>query len=306
VNVAAAHVSAVFPVRHKKGRPEPVGNHGVPNLQSKGKLIYVRSQSLYAGAMWSQRWGTMIWTTATAVPGLSLGALAVLALLLLVVGYRAGQRKPLPRWAPWVVGVAAVVFPLAAAWATPITLPYIFANGTPADATQVNADFSTVVDAINGLKKETSVVTGCEFEPFDSATRRFCSGYGVYISDGSAGGLKAPIRVPAGAVISSVDVWVEDSAGNGIELQVCISSVPNSTTGESKLNCAMTSGTPGITKLTITPPGGIAQGTEASGSRALGLIADSVLFDTEFGTWDGTGWNVNHKVHSAYVHYEVP
>jgi hypothetical protein len=248
----------------------------------------------------------MVWTTVAAVPGLSVGALALLSLLLLVVGYRAGQRKPLPRWAPWVVGVAAVAFPLAAAWATPITLPYIFTNGTTADATQINADFSTVVNAINGLKRQTSVVTACEFEPPDSHTWHLCAGYGAYISDNSAGGLRAPIHVPAGAVISSVDVWVEDSSNNGVELQVCLLSLSNNTIGEGKVTCATTSGAPGITKLTITPSGSLAQGTEAAASSALSLIADSVIFDSEFGTWDGTGWNVNLKVHAAYVHYDLP
>ena len=50
----------------------------------------------------------------------------------------------------------------------------------------------------------------------------------------------------------------------------------------------------------------VASGTESAASSALSLIADSVIFDSEFGTWDGTGWNVNLKVHAAYVHYEVP
>jgi hypothetical protein len=47
-----------------------------------------------------------------------------------------------------VLVVAVVAIPLAA-YATQISVPYTFVNGTPADATEVNANFSTLVSESN-------------------------------------------------------------------------------------------------------------------------------------------------------------
>jgi hypothetical protein len=88
--------------------------------------------------MWGQNWGTMIWgTTVPAVPALGFWGAVFLGAILGAVGVLClkGAR---PRTVALVVFGLALVAPVIAR----ATLPFTFANGTVADATQVNANFS--------------------------------------------------------------------------------------------------------------------------------------------------------------------
>ncbi|MBW2668185.1 MAG: hypothetical protein JRE13_17980, partial [Deltaproteobacteria bacterium] len=100
-----------------------------------------------ANADWgSEEWGTMLWGGgAPEVPMLSLPALGILALSLIIAGLIARRRPGL--FATMMV-VALVLAPLVAN-ATPISMPFIFSNGTIADADDVNANFAVLVGESN-------------------------------------------------------------------------------------------------------------------------------------------------------------
>jgi hypothetical protein len=80
----------------------------------------------------------MIWGGTTAVPALSTWAAIVLGALLLAFGVRR-LRGPRPRVVGALALALAVLVPLSAR-----ALPFVFANGTVADATQVNANFAAL------------------------------------------------------------------------------------------------------------------------------------------------------------------
>jgi hypothetical protein len=249
--------------------------------------------------MWGQNWGQMIWGRASAsVPALSGVALLLLSLLLLVIGYRLGKRQRAPRWLPWITGIGAALLPAAVVRATTFTVPFVFSNGTVADATQVNSNMSTIAAEIDRLRKQTAVVTECEFRPPSGTVGWSCgSGQGgAFITDGNAGGVTGPVHVPAGATITGVDVWVNDSSSTA-DLRVCLQA-PFDSFGSYDLSvpCVTTSGTPGIVKLTI------ATSVLHGSGESFELFMFSV---NSMGTT--VAWpSFNHTVRTAYVHYEVP
>lgn len=93
--------------------------------------------------MWGQNWGQMIWGGLRAVPAMPLWGIALLCGAFVVLGVRfVRARRP-------VVGGAVLVLALAVPLtAKAVTLPFSFTNNTVADATQVNANFTAVANAI--------------------------------------------------------------------------------------------------------------------------------------------------------------
>jgi hypothetical protein len=83
--------------------------------------------------MWSQSWGGM-----TAIGFWSAVALGA---LLVVVGRRFLARQPRPRAVGFLALALASLLPISGAIAA---LPFVFTNGTVADATQVNANFAAL------------------------------------------------------------------------------------------------------------------------------------------------------------------
>jgi hypothetical protein len=90
--------------------------------------------------MWGQKWGTMIWGQLAAVPTTTFVGLLLVGAVLGIVGIRA-LRGTRPRVVARAIFAMALLVPLAAR-----ALPTInsFSNGTVADATQVNANFTAV------------------------------------------------------------------------------------------------------------------------------------------------------------------
>jgi hypothetical protein len=250
--------------------------------------------------MWGLKWGQMIWgATGVAVPAVSGVALLLLSVLLLVVGYRMGKRQRAPRWLPWLTGIGAALLPVAVVRATTFTVPVIFSNGTVAHATQVNTDLSTIAAEIDRLRKQTAVVTDCEFRPRDGNVGYGCleGQSGANITDGTAGGMVGPVNVPQGATITSIDIWVNDSSSTA-NVALCLWA-PFDSFGSNDLSipCVKTSGTPGIVKLTITT--NVVQGN----GEAFELLARSL--DS---SGNDVGWpaSAGLTVRTAYVHYEMP
>ena len=60
---------------------------------------------------------------------------------------RLERREAQRRWGRRAL-LAAIFVPFAA-WAAQVTMPHVFVNGTPADATEVNANFDTLVAESN-------------------------------------------------------------------------------------------------------------------------------------------------------------
>jgi len=71
------------------------------------------------------------------------------------------------------------------------------------------------------------------------------------LSGAAADALMAGIHVPSGATIIGVDVFVTDS-NSGVNLQACLFAMNNLSSYDS-FACALTTGTQGAVKLTITP-----------------------------------------------------
>lgn len=93
--------------------------------------------------MWGKNWGQMIWGGVRAVPAMPVWAIALLCGAFVLLGVRfVRARRPL-------IGLAAFALALAVPLtAKAVTLPFTFANNTVADATQVNANFTAVSNAI--------------------------------------------------------------------------------------------------------------------------------------------------------------
>jgi hypothetical protein len=256
--------------------------------------------------MWGQQWGSMTWGTQTiaAVPALPGGMLLLLGALLLLVGYRMGRRQRAPRWMALVVGLGVALVPLAIVHATStFGVPFTFTNGTVADASQMNQNFTAVANEINNLRNQTSVVTECEFRARTSTQAVHCGtgGGGAYLSAaGIDGTLVAAVHVPSGAIITSADVWVGDT-NPSTDIQVCMTGLNDNFGAFDSItfSCASTTGSPGIVKLTITTNVTVVQGNNKS--FELNIFSNDT---SGFGTsWPTDG---SITVRSAYVHYQLP
>lgn len=94
--------------------------------------------------MWQESWGEMIWGAGSGVPLLGPSGLVALALGVALAG-----ALLLWRGHRWGAGVALLALLLTApAVALALTLPHTFANGTVADADEVNENFAAVGNAI--------------------------------------------------------------------------------------------------------------------------------------------------------------
>jgi hypothetical protein len=88
--------------------------------------------------MWGQNWGQMIWGHASAVPALGFWGAILLAASLGALGARR-LRGARPRLMGALALALAILLPISAR-----ALPFVFSNGTVADATQVNANFQAL------------------------------------------------------------------------------------------------------------------------------------------------------------------
>lgn len=105
--------------------------------------------------MWGQAWGTMIWTKAPShVPAMGFWGLVALGAAMLFVGYTFLKRGVRPGAIGLTVLVLAFVLPISGALAA---LPFTFANGTVADANQVNANFQAHDNSI--AAEQSSIAT---------------------------------------------------------------------------------------------------------------------------------------------------
>jgi hypothetical protein len=103
--------------------------------------------------MWGQKWGQMVWgTAASAVPAVGLWGILLLGCLLgiFAVLYLRNARK---------VGLAVSLLVLLVPLSALASVPFIFANGAVADATQINANFAAVIPLI-GRSIASSTNTG--------------------------------------------------------------------------------------------------------------------------------------------------
>jgi hypothetical protein len=254
--------------------------------------------------MWGQTWGQMIWgkQTAAAVPALPGGMLLLLAGLLMFVGYRMGRRQRAPRWMAGAIGLAVALVPVAIVHATStFGVPFTFSNGTVADATQVNQNFAAVATEMNSLRNQTAVTTECDFHGRASNVIVDCGGGngGASIVAPGDNALVGPVRVPQGATITSVDVWVGDT-NTSVNAHVCLWGVFDAFGGfDESIPCANSSGAPGIVKLTITAPTGTIQGN----GESYEIFAFPNDASGNFVSWPT---DVSLTLRTAYVHYQSP
>jgi hypothetical protein len=254
--------------------------------------------------MWGQSWGQMIWgkQASAAVPALPGGMLLLLAGLLLWVGYRMGRRQHAPRLMAVAIGFGLALVPIAIVHATStFGVPFSFTNGTVADATQVNQNFSALTAEINALRNQTSVLTDCDFGS-RAGTLVDCAlgNGGASIVAPGDNALVSAVRVPQGATITSADVWVGDT-NTSTNLRVCLWGMFDSSGGfDQSIPCAFSSGSGGIQKLTITPSGGVVQGNN--------LSYEIVVFPSDSSGNIVSVWptDVSLTVRSAYLHYQLP
>jgi hypothetical protein len=187
----------------------------------------------------------MIWG-APGVPALGTSSLVLLGVILVLVARHAIRSGVSARRTGLLA--AAVALGLAwSAWAqTGPMLPFKFTNGSVADATQVNANFTALANAVGVLQTQgqprtrvlsipalafTSITAGdTRFELDSSVTIRKVPGVAGTVI------LNAPVYLPDGAVITQVSALVKDSsttAGENIQIQLLASTIgsfsPNST-----------------------------------------------------------------------------
>lgn len=95
--------------------------------------------------MWGfEKWGQLIWG-GHAVPGLSVGML----LILMGCCFAAGGYFLRPGSKTRRGSIAAALLLLLPISVAAVTLPYSFSNGTIADASQVNANFTAITNALD-------------------------------------------------------------------------------------------------------------------------------------------------------------
>src|SRR5262249_23524438 len=98
------------------------------------------------------KWGQMVWGGATAVPGLGPWTAMLLGCLLGVVGVLALRSA---RKLGLVVTLLVLFVPIAAL----ASVPFIFVNGTVADANQINRNFASLIPVV-GKTQATANISG--------------------------------------------------------------------------------------------------------------------------------------------------
>ena len=107
--------------------------------------------------MWDEKWGEMIWGGTPAVPvQIPFGpwALIFLGFILGICAVYA-NRSRMARVVPFLMVLLVPIVSVVA-----VNLPYVFQNGTVADANQVNENFSTMASAIDA---QSSVLEATAF-----------------------------------------------------------------------------------------------------------------------------------------------
>jgi hypothetical protein len=103
--------------------------------------------------MWSQNWGSMIWgKVSQAVPLMSPLGLMLLAMALMVSGAILLRKPAARRLMGKAAALLVLLVPLSA-----FAVPFIFTNGTVADATQVNQDFASLESRIVALEAKRTL-----------------------------------------------------------------------------------------------------------------------------------------------------
>src|SRR5262245_43375966 len=109
--------------------------------------------------MWGQNWGQMIWGQAAGVPALGLWAVLLLGAVLGAIGVRLLTGRPR------TLGAIVLAFAILIAISVG-AVPFAFTNGTPADATKVNANFASLDAHFNKsnfyqvIVQQTSCIAG--------------------------------------------------------------------------------------------------------------------------------------------------
>jgi hypothetical protein len=99
--------------------------------------------------MWGQNWGSMIWSgvaeTIRGAPAVGLWGTLLLGVLLGAFGLRALQRRS------YSTGAGLLLIALTIPMIARAAVPFIFANGTVADASQVNSNLAYLDGRITNL-----------------------------------------------------------------------------------------------------------------------------------------------------------
>jgi hypothetical protein len=252
--------------------------------------------------MWGANWGAFVWG-GRAVPALSCLSEVLFVLFVLGVGYQLGRRAKESRWLQWVPALLVGVVPIVAR-AAAFTLPFNFVNGTVADATQVNANFSTLGQKLTVLTNVQSIVDSCDFQEQSDAPR-YCGdiaspGGGASHQQPNHSRLVAPLRVPVGAKINQVAIYVRDvSPSTNLSLCVLSGNIASSSNFPASA-CGTTSAISGFGEvlLNLNPP--IVQ--EDSGLVNYWIEADSI--DT---SGNSNGWPTDKSltIRIAHVTYSL-
>lgn len=129
-------------------RPVPRRRDTIPLAAPLASLAagLTASPALAGPGDWGELWGQLVWGAGPAVPGVGLpgGVLLGVALTLAArVALRRGRRTRAA-----LLLTVGLALPLGA-FAAQITLPFVFQNGTVADAEEVNQNFLTLEDESN-------------------------------------------------------------------------------------------------------------------------------------------------------------
>jgi hypothetical protein len=186
--------------------------------------------------MWGQAWGTMIWGTAPPVPAMGTLSLVLLGGLLALVARHAIRRGASARGTALLAAVATVGVAWSALAQSGGMLPFTFSNGTVADATQVNANFTFLGNAVNALETQGLPRTRYLAIPALAFTPSTVGQTGYELDNrvilrkvpGAAGSvlLLAPVYLPDGAVITQLTAYVQDAnttAGENIQVSLLLS-----------------------------------------------------------------------------------
>ena len=106
--------------------------------------------------MWGKNWGTMMWSSPSAAAAPTLGWIAMLLIVAVLACVAFWQIRRGRRWAARVLLLLPFLVPGAV---NALSLPFVFTNGTPADATEVNANFEALSEGVNALEGSGNLIT---------------------------------------------------------------------------------------------------------------------------------------------------
>jgi hypothetical protein len=185
----------------------------------------------------------MVWG-APAVPAMGTLSLVLLGAILALIARHAIRRGVSARRTGLLAAAVAVGMAWSAWAQSPPSLPFTFTNGTVADASQVNANFNFLANAVTLVQSEipplqtqglprTRVLTipALAFTPATVGDTRYVLNNNVALrkTAGSTGTmvLNAPVYLPDGAVITQLSATVLDTnttAGENVQVQLLDSS----------------------------------------------------------------------------------